>query len=41
MAFEALSDWAPRVELALFARERVRDVAPDEALTVTADDLYA
>jgi len=41
MAVEALQNRAPRVELALFARERVRDVAPDEALTVTADDLYA
>jgi len=40
-AVEALPNRAPRVELVLFARERVRDVAPDEALTVTANDLYA
>jgi len=39
-AVEALPNRAPRVELVLFARERVRDVARDEALTVTADDLY-
>ena len=38
---EALPNRAPRVELVLFARERVRDVAPDEALTFTANDLYA
>jgi len=40
-AVDALPNRAPRVQLALFAHERVRDVAPGEALMVTADDLYA
>jgi len=39
-AVEALPNRAPHVELALFARGNVTDVAPAEALTFTADDIY-
>ena len=39
-AVEALPNRAPHVELMLFAREQVRDVAADEALTAIAKDLY-
>ena len=39
-AVEALPDRAERVQLVLFARERVHDVDPAEALTFTAGDLY-
>ncbi len=40
-AVEALPDRAAYVQLVLFARERVRDVDPAEALAFTAADLYA
>ena len=39
-AVEALPDRAAHVQLVLFARERVRDVEPTEALTFTAANLY-
>jgi len=39
-AVEALPDRAEHVQLVLFARERVRDVEPAEALAFTAADLY-
>ena len=39
-AVEALPDRAEHVQLVLFARERVRDVEPMEALAFTAADLY-
>ena len=39
-AVDALPNRAPRVELVLFAREHVRDVAPNEALAFTANELY-
>lgn len=39
-AVESLPDRAPDVQLVLFARDRVRDVEPTEALTFTAADLY-
>ncbi len=39
-AVEAIPDRAPEVRLVLFARDQVRDVGPEEALTFTAKDLY-
>jgi hypothetical protein len=39
-AVEALPNRAERVQLVLFARERVREVESTEALTFTAADLY-
>ncbi len=40
-AAEALPDRAPHVQLVLFARGQVTDVAPGEALTLTASDVFA
>jgi len=39
-AVEALPNRAEHVQLMLFARERIRDVEPTEALAFTAADLY-
>lgn len=39
-AVEHLPNRAADVQLALFARDRVRDVGPEEALALTAADLY-
>ncbi|MGH2771663.1 MAG: ATP-binding protein [Actinomycetota bacterium] len=39
-AVEALPNRAPETTLALFARDKIRDIAPSEALAFTAEDLY-